>query len=323
MVALGKDAFMSGLIGILIFVAVIGGGLLVMAATRSQHISELHRLEKHQKKLAEKEALGPDESIFFQTREDYLGKLLSWAGLESKYDQMKNKWGMTALVSGVVFACLGLFLGGGSGELAIAAFIFGVPIGAMGFIMYIKQLAKARQTRLTEQLPNVLETMVGSLKAGSPIMEVFKTLSETAPEPIRGEFKRALVSLQLGKSFRDVLEEMSTRIRTPDFRLLTQAIFISQDVGGNLADVVATIADAIRERFKLRDFLNSLTAQGKFSAWFIGSIPYGITLMMALGARDYMMPFLNNIMARCVFGAFITWELIGVYILMRLTTFEI
>ncbi len=45
----------------------------------------------------------------------------------------------------------------------------------------------------------MLETMVSSLRAGSPVMEVFKVLAETAPDPIRAEFKRGLVSLQLGK----------------------------------------------------------------------------------------------------------------------------
>jgi tight adherence protein B len=176
---------------------------------------------------------------------------------------------------------------------------------------------------MTEQLPQVLETMVSSLRAGSPVMEVFKVLAETAPDPIRSEFKRGLVSLQLGKPFRDVMNEMSMRIRTPDFRLLTQAIFISQDVGGNLADVVAVIADAIRERFKLRDFLNSLTAQGKATAMFIGCLPYGITLMTYLATPGYIVPFLNNPIARIVVILLIFWELIGFWILMKMTTFEV
>ncbi len=196
-------------------------------------------------------------------------------------------------------------------------------MGAGGFVAYLKQIAKRRQAKMTEQLPQILETMASSLRAGSPVMECFRTLAETAPDPIRVEFKRGLVSLQLGKPFRDTMKEMSYRIRTPDFKLLTQAIFISQDVGGNLADVVATIADVIRERFKLRDFMNALTAQGKMTALFIGCLPYGITLITYLATPGYMVPFLNNNIARIICIILIIWELFGFWILMKMTTFEV
>ena len=176
---------------------------------------------------------------------------------------------------------------------------------------------------MTEQLPQILETMVSALRAGSPVMEVFKVISETGPEPIKNEFKRGLVSLQLGKPFRDVMVEMSARIKAPDFKLLTQAIFISQDVGGNLADVVSTIAEAIRERFKLRDFLNALTSQGKATASFIGCLPYLITVGTYFLTPSYMTPFLNHPIARIVMILLVCWELLGFWILRKMVTFEV
>jgi tight adherence protein B len=308
------------MVGSLVFVGVLLAGGLMMLVMRREHTEHKLRLEKHMKKMQEKEPLSEEELIFAQQRDDYLGKLLAQAGLESKYDQMKQNWIMTAIGVGAALGIAGFVA---APELSIIGVILGVPIGAAGFVVYIRMKAKKRQDRMTEQLPQVLESMVGGLRAGSPVMEVFRTLSETAPEPIRGEFKRALVSLQLGKSFRDVLDEMCTRIRTPDFRLLTQAIFISQDVGGNLAEVVATIAEAIRERFKLRDFLNSLTAQGKATAWFIGCLPFGITGLLLVAAPGYMGPFFNNMVAKMIFFAMVAWELFGIWILMKLTSFEI
>ena len=207
--------------------------------------------------------------------------------------------------------------------IAIVVFILGVPLGAAGFITYVGQLAQGRQAKMTEQLPQILETMASSLRAGSPVMEVFKVLADTSVEPIRSEFKRALVSLQLGKPFRDVMSEMGNRIRTADFKLLTQAIFISQDVGGNLADVVAVIADSIRERFKLRDFMNALTAQGKMTAMFIGCLPYGITFFTYLMSPGYIVPFLNHPICRLIMIALVIWEAMGFWILMKMTTFEV
>lgn len=307
-------------ISFIVFGSVVLVGLIIMAASRSQWADELSRLNKHQRRMAEKHHEDTETIIFLAQRSDYLSRLLALAGLEAKYKQMKTSWICVSVLSGFVFGA-GLFFS--VPELAVIGFVLGIPLGAGGFVYYLNEIAKKRQARMTEQLPQSLETMVSSLRAGSPVLECFKTLSDTAPDPIRSEFKRGLVSLQLGKPFRDVMTEMSYRIRTPDFKLLTKAIFISQDVGGNLADVVAVIAEAIRERFKLRDFLNSLTAQGKATAAFIGCLPYGITLMTYLATPGYIIPFLNHPVARIIMCLLVVWELIGFWILMKMTTFEV
>jgi tight adherence protein B len=306
--------------GMLTFVAIVVGGMLLMAASRGQWADELSRLNKQQRRLLERNNEEEQVNIFLTQRQDFLAKQLALAGLESKYEQMRMQWIVTSCVTAVVLSGLAYTQ---IPELWPLGLILGIPLGAGGFVAYIGNLAKRRQAKMTEQLPQTLETMVSSLRAGSPVMEVFKVLAETASDPIRAEFKRGLISLQLGKPFRDVMVEMSNRIKTPDFRLLTQAIFISQDVGGNLADVVATIADAIRERFKLRDFMNSLTSQGKATAAFIGCLPYGITAMTYLASPGYIVPFLNHPVARIVLFVLVCWELLGFWILLKMTTFEV
>ncbi len=306
--------------GIIVFTAVIVIGLIGIAALRSGSADELSRLYKHKRKMAEKNQEGDEEDIFVQQKTGYLARILALAGLESKYDQMKTTWVCCAVGGGLL---IGLIMALSVPELSIVGFILGVPVGAAGFVFYLSQVAQKRQAKMTEQLPQVLETMVSSLRAGSPILECFKVIAETSPDPIRGEFKRGLISLQLGKPFKDTLKEMCLRIKAPDFRLLTQAVFISQEVGGNLADVVATIADAIRERFKLRDFLAALTSQGKATAMFIGCLPYGITLLTYCATPGYIIPFLNNPIARIVLLMLIIWEALGFWILMKMTTFEV
>ena len=313
------DALM---VGAPIFLA----GLLLVAymSSRSTHTEQLTRLDKQRKRAEAKDAAKPDAiDIFRIEKENFLGKLLSAAGLESQYESMKGKW-ILSIVGTTSFMIIFCFVPQtGAAALAPFSIIIGPGLGSFGFVQYIKWLGHERQKKLTQQLPQVLESMVSTLKAGSPVVECFKLLSETAPEPIRSEFRRALVSLQLGKPFRDVLAEMGTRIRTSDFRLLTQAIFISQDVGANLADVVATIAEAIRERFRLRDFLAALTAQGKMTALFIGALPYFITAMTYIITPGYITPFLNHPIARLVFIGMMIWEAIGAWILVKMTTFEV
>ncbi len=302
-------------------IALIGFILYGWLVGRAPHTEQLTRLDKQKKRIESRENNKPESvDIFAKENEDFLGRLLSQAGLESQYDKMKSNWIMTTIGTTVAMFVICMLQ---APALMAFSIIFGPAIGSFGFVQYIKWKGNQRQAQLTIQLPQVLETMVSTLKAGSPVVECFKLLSETAPEPIKSEFKRALVSMQLGKPFRDVLAEMGTRIRTADFKLLTTAIFISQDVGANLADVVAVIAEAIRERFRLRDFLNALTAQGKMTALFIGCLPYFITGMTYLMAPGYIGPFLNHPIARLVFIAMMIWEAIGAWILVKMTTFEV
>src|SRR5581483_10538490 len=163
------------------------------------------RLCKHKRKMAYKNQEEVEDSIFVQQKTGYLARILALAGLESKYDQMKTTWICCSFGGGLVLAVI---LGLSVPELVVVGFILGIPLGAAGFVFYLSQVAKRRQARMTEQLPQVLETMVSALRAGSPVLECFKVISETSPDPIRGEFKRGLISLQLGKPFRDVLKEM-------------------------------------------------------------------------------------------------------------------
>jgi len=308
-------------IAIWIFIVVLMIGVVTLRFVRGPWSDEMVRLNQHKAKMKLKYHDDEEINIFFTARHsNYLAKKLALAGLEAKYDQMKIKWGVASLLGGVILCIVACFY---VPELNILAFILGLFLGAGGFVAYIDFLAKQRQQKIMEQLPQTLETMVSTLRAGSPVIEVFKVLAETGTEPIRSEFKRGLVALQLGKPFRDAMVEMGSRIDTPDFKLLSQAIFISQDVGGNLADVVSTIADAIRERFKLRDYMNALTAQGKMTAIFIGSIPYGIILLTYWISPGYIIPFLNHPTARLVLFVLIGWEFIGFWVLIKMTTFEV
>jgi len=308
--------------GPIIFSSIIVIGLLAMVLLRRDSVDQLARLTKQSRRMAEKMRDKADpESIFVDQKTDYLSTLLARAGLEAQYDKMRMQWLYASIGAGALGA-LGFILNG-LPEMSPIGFFLGLPLGAAGFVFYIGEIAKKRQAKMTEQLPQILETMVSALRAGSPVMEVFKVISDTGPDPIKSEFKRGLISLQLGKPFRDVMKEMSLRIKAPDFKLLTQAIFISQDVGGNLADVVATIAEAIRERFKLRDFLNALTSQGKATATFIGCLPYLITVGTYFLTPSYMTPFLNHPIARIVMVGLVMWELLGFYILRRMVTFEV
>ena len=179
--------------GPIIFSSIIVIGLLAMVLLRRDSVDQLARLTKQSRRMAEKMRDNADpESIFVDQKTDYLSTLLARAGLEAQYDKMRMQWLYSAIGAGALGA-LGFILNG-LPEMSPIGFFLGVPMGAAGFVFYIGEIAKKRQAKMTEQLPQILETMVSALRAGSPVMEVFKVISDTGPDPIKSEFKRGLFS---------------------------------------------------------------------------------------------------------------------------------
>ncbi len=120
----------------------------------------------------------------------------------------------------------------------------------------------------------------------------------------------------IGKNFEKILNEQFKRENLNEKNIINGNSFLN-------GDVVSVIAAASRERFKLRECLAALTSQGKATAMFIGCLPYGITLITYCATPGYIIPFLNNPIARIVLIMLIIWEGLGFWILMKMTTFEV
>ena len=118
------------------------------------------RLDKHKRKMRAKYHEDEEVNIFLTQRTNYLAQKLAQAGLEAKYEQMKIQWGVTTVVSGLI---LGVIAYLNMPELAVVGLILGLVLGAGGFVGYVGFLAKQEQQKVTEQLPQVLETMVSAL----------------------------------------------------------------------------------------------------------------------------------------------------------------
>ena len=107
-------------------------------------------------------------------------------------------------------------------------------------------------------------------------------------EPIASEFNRALIETRLGVSIEDALEGVGTRMRSVDFDWVVMAIRIQREVGGNLAEVLTTVAATLRERDRLRRQVRVLSAEGRLSAWILGGLPPLFFLYLLLVRQEYI-----------------------------------
>ena len=207
----------------------------------------------------------------------YLCKVLALADLSIKPEQLRRLWIRTAAGCGILSAVL--YLVGGYWYLICDAFVAGCLICTAGICIYLAAAAILHQKKLDAQVPNALEIMVSSLRAGAPITEIFKVLSETMPLPIRAEFERTIALMKDGRSLQQALKELTLRVRSHDLVLLSDAIQVSHDTRGNLADHVATISAACRERQSTRSSLSLSNTRMQILMILAG----GMSVMVALG----------------------------------------
>ena len=144
----------------------------------------------------------------------------------------------------------------------------------------LKFLGKRRRRKFQGQLPDTLQLLAGSLKAGYSMMQGVDAVSQEIKGPMGKELRRVVVESRLGRPLEDSLNDSADRMASPDFHWVVMAINIQREVGGNLAELLMTVADTMVQRERLRRDVKSLTAEGRVSAIVIGILPFALGAAM-------------------------------------------
>lgn len=215
-----------------------------------------------------------------------VGRRLDGAGVPLK----PAEWVVIQVGSAIGLALLFLLLSGGSPVAAILGLIvgFGGPIG----YLIIKE--SRRSAAFLEQLPDTLQLISGSLSVGHSLPQAMDAVVREELQPVSAEFNRALVETRLGMPAEDALEGIATRMDSQDFAWVVMAIRIQREVGGNLAEVLTTVAATIRERERLRRQVRGLSAEGRLSAWILGALPPVFATYLVIARPGYIAPLFTD-----------------------------
>src|SRR3954451_18733687 len=185
-----------------------------------------------------------------------------------------------AVLGGVLLL---LISGGG-----LLATIIGFAIGIIGPWVYLSFKEGRRTNAFLERMPDTLQLMAGGLLAGYSLPQSIDAVVREGSEPISSEFNRALVETRLGVTIEDALEGVAQRMRSIDFEWVIMAVRIQREVGGNLPEVLTTVAATLRERERLRRQVRVLSAEGRLSAWILGGLPPLFFMYLLLVRREYV-----------------------------------
>ena len=247
--------------------------------------------------------------------EEKLARRLAAAGSSLKPSEWLLLHVGIVLVSGLV----GLVVGGGN-------IVIGVLCLAAGFFLpriWLSFKAGRRRKAFNAALPDTLQLMSGSLSAGLSLAQSVDTITREGQEPIAGEFKRVLVESRIGIALEDAFDGVAERFDSKDFAWAVMAIRIQRQVGGNLAELLTTVAGTMRERQYLRRQVNALAAEGKLSAIILSALPPVFFVFVYLTNREYMEPlFTTGLGIMLLSGAFL-WLGVGIFWMSRMIKVEI
>jgi tight adherence protein B len=254
------------------------------------------------------------DEVLSKEKNKKLAVMLEQAGVPLKPEEyVLFQWILTVLLAMLFLLITDSFL-----FLAIGA--------AVGFVapgLWIKKKKKKRITQFNDGLPDLITTVVGSLRAGFSFPQALMTVVEEAQSPVKEEMERVLKEMQYGSTIEDSLNELKMRMPSEDLDLMIQAIIIQRQVGGNLATVLDKIVETIRDRMRIQRQITTLTAQGRLSGIIIGLLPLILSIFLYMIEPDYIGTLFTNAIGWVMIGAGTISGLIGFVLIRKITTIEV
>ena len=169
--------------------------------------------------------------------------------------------------------------------------------GLIGFFiprLWLNRRKGSRLNAFNKQLPDTITLLANALRAGSSFLQAIELVVRESRPPISTEFARVIREVNLGLPFEQAMENMVRRVRSDDLELMATAITIQHQVGGNLAEILDSIAFTIRERVRIKGEINTLTAQQRMSGYVVGFLPIGLVAFLFIAAPKFMDPMFDN-----------------------------
>ena len=304
--------------------AAIGALIVVMAlaANRQPEVTDLHMDEYNPAAAPTKKG-----GLFEGLMEGFNKSLTKKGGRTSKLTEELAKADLKLRVSEYVMVIVGLIL-----VLSLVIFLrfhnpvlalIGIPVGYFvpGFFLKFRQ--RRRLKAFNNQLGDTIVLLSNALKAGYSFAQAMATIAKSSSPPMADEFSRATREMNLGVSVDDALQHMVKRIESEDFDLMVTAVQIHRVVGGNLAEILDTIAFTIRERIRIQGEIRTLTAQARASGYIITGLPFALALLLTFISPSYITPLFHEWLGYVLIGMGLVSISIGYGIISKITNIQV
>jgi len=226
-------------------------------------------------------------------------------------------------------------------RLGLAAVLFAVPVvipggipggvlgviaGAVGFMLpkfWLKHAMNKRKNKLESQLPDTLSMIANSLKAGFGLMQSMSMAADQLEHPISTELAITVHETNVGSSAEEAFLALGERNMNYDLDIVVTAILVQRTAGGNLSEILETVTHTMRERFRIRGEIATLTAQQKLTGIVIALLPVGVGALFVVVSPEFISPLFTTTIGRVMLGAAALLEFIGVLVIQRILDIEV
>ena len=245
---------------------------------------------------------------------DAIGVQLTRAGSEIK----PTSFVLLALTSGVFGMLLANLVGSGLAGVAL------MIAGWLAPWFWLSWRKKKRLAAFEEQLPDAIDMLVGAMRAGYSFQAATQFIGEEMIAPLGPEFSRFYDEQRLGMEVRSALLGMHSRIDSIDLRMFVTAVLIQRETGGNLGQVLSSLADLVRQRIAMKGQIQTLIAEPKLSARFLAVLPVLVFLVLTIMNPHFFDPMLaEGSPGRAVLIGSAISVVIGYMIMMRIADVDI
>ena len=263
------------------------------------------------------------------TSKSLVVRLLEKVGGRRKIENIQRQ-----LLQADIYCNVAFFLGL-VGLLAVTGFIIGqlrgnylggailaVALGALPF--FYMRIKKGRKSRLVEkQLPDAMELLARSLRAGHTLPSAIELASQETPYPLGAELRITYEEQRLGIRMAEALQHMVDRVDSRDLRYFVTAVLIQTETGGNLAEIMEKISQLIRDRLKVKSKVRGLTAEGRYSALVLGALPFVMFVLLYVLRKDYVMTLFHEPMGRKMLVAGMIGLSLGALIMKKMIQIKV
>jgi len=250
-----------------------GGGGIAELIAQSQTLGQLNR-------AVEQRDFGAN-----------LAREIARADLRLKVSEYLLIWAGSTVGVPILLAVLSVAVEGLRNPLV---WVIGALVGFLLPRFWLKRRQNGRLSAFNKQLPDTITLIANALRAGSSFLQAIELVVRESRPPISTEFARVIREVNLGLPFEQALENMVRRVKSDDLELMATAISIQYTVGGNLAEILDSIAFTIRERVRIKGEIRTLTAQQRLSGYVVGFLPIGLAGFLFVAAPNFMEPMFFN-----------------------------
>jgi len=251
---------------------------------------------------------------FHAQRAEKVGRLLDEVFVDVKPTWLKVAGGLIPLAIGV-----GLFLL--FHNLLVAG--AGAALGILVPDVLVRFARAQRKRKFQSQLVDALFILSSSLRAGLSLTQAFEQLETEMAPPASQEFSLVMKAYRLGCTFEDALQGLNNRMPCDELNLITTAVMVARETGGNITGILGQLVTTIREKKKLKEKVQTLTVQGQLQAYIMSALPLLFASVIRLSNPTYFKTLLEEPVGHTALAVAVALWLVGIVLVIKVSKVEI